>query len=335
MCLIDHPDNTACLFSRVLLIGLISIWSLTCGFNQPYQTLKLAHVLDTSHPVHKAMTFMADKVSQYSDGQLRIDIYPSGQLGQERELIELLQIGSLAMTKVSTAPLESFIPEMKVLGIPYIFRDEAHRWEVLTGSIGQSLLLSGERCFLRGLCFYDAGSRSFYTKNIPIHTPSDLNGLKIRVMKSATSVNMVKALGGSPTPISWGELYTALQQGVVDGAENNPPSFYLSHHYEVCQYYTLDEHTCVPDILLISTSVWSDLNSQEQKWLQKAAEESVDYQRELWKKATQTALQEVQKSGVEIIYPDKTAFVQAAEKMHNKYRGTDLFQWIKKIKTIK
>jgi len=318
----------------VLFFSLIFLLFTGCCQKKSHRILKLAHVLDTSHPVHKAMAFMAEQVEEKSNGRLTIKIYPSGQLGQERELIELLQIGSLAMAKVSTAPLESFVPEIKILGIPYVFRDDTHRWNVLKSDIGRSLLLSGEECFLRGLCFYDAGSRSFYTKKIPIHSPKDLKGLKIRVMKSVTSVNMVKALGGSPTPISWGELYTALQQGVVDGAENNPPSFFLSHHYEVCQFYTLDEHTSVPDILLISTAVWDHLTPQERTWLQQAADESVDFQRKLWDKACQEALQEVKKAGVTIIYPDKAAFIRSAEKLHDSYRGTQIFELINKIKEM-
>ena len=326
--------NKRSLLTSVLFISLISLLFTECGPKKNNRTLKLAHVLDITHPVHKAMTFMAEKVEEKSNGRLNIEIYPSGQLGQERELIELLQIGSLAMTKVSTAPLESFVPEMKILGIPYVFRDDTHRWNVLKSDIGRSLLLSGEACFLRGLCFYDAGSRSFYTKKIPIHSPEDLKGLKIRVMKSVTSVNMVKALGGSPTPISWGELYTALQQGVVDGAENNPPSFFLSHHYEVCRFYTLDEHTSVPDILLISTVVWNKLTPQEQIWLQQAADESVDFQRKLWEKACREALQEVKKAGVTIIYPDKAAFIRSAEKLHDSHKGTKIFELINKIKEM-
>ena len=144
--------------------------------------------------------------------------------------------------------------------------------------------------------------------NKPIEKPEDLVGEKIRVMESATAVNMVKALGGSPTPISWGELYTSLQQGVVDGAENNPPSFYLSRHYEVCKYYSLDEHTVLPDVLLIGTYVWNKLNEQEQKWLSASVKESVKYQRVLWAEAEEEALREVQKAGVEIIRPDKSLF---------------------------
>jgi len=318
----------------ILLFSVILIVPSGCGEKQSTVILKLAHVLDTSHPVHKGMEFMAERVAEKSDGQMRVDIYPSGQLGAERELIELLQIGSLAMTKVSTSPLESFVPEMKIFSIPYVFRDEEHLWKILKGDIGRRLLLAGQEYFLRGLCYYDAGSRSFYTKEVPINTPQDLGGLKIRVMKSLTAVEMVKSLGGSATPIAWGELYTALQQGVVDGAENNPPSFYLSKHYEVCKYYILDEHTSVPDILLMSTRVWSDLNERQQKWLQESVDESVERQKILWKEASDHALQEVQKAGVEIIHPDKTPFREAVASMHESYEGTSIYELIKEIDAV-
>lgn len=319
------------LLSALLFLSLF----MNCSSNTTVRVLKLAHVLDTTHPVHKGMVFMAKKLAENSNGKMRMDIYPSGQLGAERDLIELLQIGSLAMTKVSTAPLEAFVPEMVIFGIPYIFRNDEHRWKVLNSPIGKKLLLSGEKYFLRGMCYYDAGSRSFYTKDRPIYSPSDLRGLKIRVMKSITSFKMVQTLGGSATPIPWGELYTALQQGVVDGAENNPPSFYLSRHYEVCKYYSLDEHTSVPDILLMSTVVWNSLSEQEQQWLQAAVDESVEYQKKLWKEASDEALREVQKAGVEIIYPDKTPFREAVQGMHESYRGTTIYDLIKEIELIK
>ncbi|MBN2354653.1 TRAP transporter substrate-binding protein [candidate division KSB1 bacterium] len=317
------------------IFGLVLIVIFSgCQSDSRIRVIKLAHVLDPSHPVHQGMVFMAEKVREYSAGKMRVDIYPSGQLGQERDLIELLQIGSLAMTKVSTAPLEAFVPEMKIFGIPYVFRDDDHRWKILNSEIGKRLLLAGEKFFLRGMCYYDAGSRSFYTKDIPINTPSDLNGLKIRVMKSLTSFAMVQALGGSPTPIPWGELYTALQQGVVDGAENNPPSFYLSRHYEVCKYYSLDEHTAVPDILLMSTVVWNDLTAQEQQWLQDAVDESVQQQKILWQESSDEALREVQKAGVQVFYPDKTPFRQAVRDMHASYQGTPIYDLIQEIQTI-
>jgi tripartite ATP-independent transporter DctP family solute receptor len=313
-------------FSSLILSG--------CGGDRSVKVLKLAHVLDTSHPVHKGMAFMAERVAEISAGRMRVDLYPSGQLGQERDLIELLQIGSLAMTKVSTAPLEAFVPEMKIFGIPYVFRDHAHSWKIFNGQIGKKLLLAGEKYFLRGMCYYDAGSRSFYTKERPVNSPADLDGLKIRVMKSNIAVQMVQALGGSPTPIPWGELYTSLQQGVVDGAENNPPSFYLSRHYEVCKYYSIDEHTSVPDILLMSTVVWYSLSEQQQQWLQQAVDESVVFQKKVWKESSEESMQKVQEAGVEIIYPDKVPFRDAVKEMHEGYKGTTLYDLLLEIQSV-
>ena len=215
-------------------VGLpLIIFFCGCTDQKEETILRLAHGLSPDHSVHIAMEFMAEKLTEKSNGQMKVIIYPSGQLGSERECLELLQFGSLAMTKVSAGVMEGFVEEYRVLGLPYIFESKAHAFNVLDGPIGKEILLSGEGFWLRGLGFYDAGSRSFYTKDRPIENPNDLSGLKIRVMQSITAINMVKAMGGSPTPIAWGELYTALQSGVADGAENNPPSFYLSRHYEV------------------------------------------------------------------------------------------------------
>jgi tripartite ATP-independent transporter DctP family solute receptor len=323
-----------------IVIFLIYLLLIYCFFNgcsskQDVKVLKLAHVLDVEHSVHKGMVYMAERLSEKSQGHMRVDIYPSGQLGAERELIELLQIGSLAMTKVSASPMESFVPEMKIFSLPYVFQDEDHLWKILNSDIGKRLLLSGQNYLLRGMCYYDAGSRSFYTKEIPVNSPADLRGLKIRVMKSLTAVQMVQTLGGSATPIAWGELYTSLQQGVVDGAENNAPSFYLSRHYEVCKYYCLDEHTVVPDILLMSTYVWQSLTPKEQNWLQQAIDESVPYQRKLWKESTEHALREVQKAGVQVSHPDKTPFREAVTEMHESYRGTNIYQLLQDIKNFR
>jgi tripartite ATP-independent transporter DctP family solute receptor len=299
------------------------------------RVLKLAHGLDVAHPVHLAMVHMADELERLSSGEMRIDIYPGGQLGEERELIEMLQIGSLAMTKVSASPLESFVPEMTIFSLPYVFRDQEHLWQVLEGEIGRELLLAGQPFFLRGLCYYDAGPRSFYTRDTPIRTPGDLRGLTIRIQRSITSSRMVQALGGAATPIDWGELYSALQQGVVDGAENNAPSFYLSRHYEVSGYYTLDEHTWVPDVLLISTHAWEGLTPREQEWLQAAAASSVVEQRRLWREASEHALEEARAAGVEIIEPDKALFREAVQPMLESYRGSPVYGLIQAIEAIR
>ncbi len=313
-----------------VVMAAMTLWG--CAATTSVKTIKLAHGLDISHPVHKGMVFMAQELARISDGKMRVDIYPSGQLGSERQLLELLQIGSLDITKVSASAVENFVPNMKVLGLPYIFRNEEHQWNVFNGPIGKELLADGEKYWLRGLCFYDAGSRSFYTKDRPVHSPDDLKGLKIRVMNSQTAMQMIKAMGGAPTPISFGELYTALQQGVVDGAENNAPSFYTSHHYEVCKYYSIDEHTSVPDVLFISTHSWKRLTPQQQEWLQAAVDASVPEQRRLWKEADQEALDAVQKAGVEIIYPEKEPFAEKVSDIFETYKDEpEVYELIQKI----
>jgi tripartite ATP-independent transporter DctP family solute receptor len=316
------------LFSSLLFLS-------SCSERDHITVLKLAHGLDRSHSVHQGMVYMAEKVYEKSDGHMRLDIYPSGQLGSERENVEMLQIGSLAITKVSAAVMESFAPSYRVFGLPYIFTSREHAQKVFDGDIGKEILVDGEEFWLRGLTFYDAGSRSFYTKDRPIEHPNDLRGLKIRVMPSPSAVNMVRAFGGSPTPISWGELYTALQGGVVDGAENNPPSFYLSHHYEVCKYYSLNEHSTIPDVLLISTKIWNTLTPQEQQWLQEAADESAIHQRELWIESEQYSLMKAEEAGVNIIYPEKQPFIEMAQTLYEQYKQDErLYELIKRIQAL-
>lgn len=318
-------------FSLLLLILLSS-----CGEMSKTRVIKIAHGLDTKHSVHQAMVEMGKDLEKRSGGKMKLQIYPSQQLGTERENLELLQIGSLDMTKVSVGVMENFAPKMKVFGVPFLFRDRQHSFDVLDSSIGKEILDDGEKYWLKGMAYYDAGSRSFYTKDRAVHTPEDLKGLKLRVMESVTAIDMVKSLGGSPTPISWGELYTSLQQGVVDGAENNPPSFYLSRHYEVCKYYTLDEHTVLPDVLVIGTSTWNKLSEQEKEWLQASVDKSVTYQRKLWAEAEAEALAEVEKAGVEIIRPDKTLFKEKVQSVYEGYKDNPVInKLIQEIQQLK
>lgn len=315
----------------LLFIGLFILGS--CSKEKETKILRLAHTLDIKHPVHKAMVILGEKLEKKSNGTLQVKLYPSGQLGAERECLELLQIGSLDITKVSSAVLENFITEYKVFSIPYLFRDRKHAFQVFDGSIGDDMLTKGDKYRLRGLTFYDAGSRSFYTKEKPINTPGDLKGLKIRVQKSNMAVAMVNSLGGSPTPISWGELYTALQQGVVDGAENNLPSFYTSKHYEICKYFSLDQHTAVPDVLLIGLDTWERLSKQEQAWLKEAAKESTIEQRRLWADSEKESLDAITASGVEIITPDKVLFEKQTESIQAMFQDQpEMLSLIKNIK---
>ncbi|MCK5458231.1 MAG: TRAP transporter substrate-binding protein [Melioribacteraceae bacterium] len=299
------------------------------------KVIKLAHSLDTKHPVHKAMVFMAERLEEKSNGLMKIDIYPGSQLGSERELIELLQMGIIGITKVSSATLENFVPSARIFGMPYIFKDHEHYWRVLKSDIGEKILLDCEDYWLRGLGYYDAGSRSFYTKENPVLTPDDLTGLKIRVMKSQISVETIQTLGGSATPIVWGELYSALQQGVVDAAENNPPSLFFSRHYEICKYYSLDEHTSPPDMLIVSKYQWNSLNAEQQKILQEAVDESVEFQRQLWKETEEEVLSKLKESGVEVYHPDKEPFRKKVEPLYEKFKDTELYDLLMMIREIK
>ncbi len=314
---------------------ILPLMLLGCSRESSQVNIKLGHGLDTVHPVHKAMEIMAEDLKIRSNGTMTITLYPNQQLGSERQTLELLQIGSVGMTKVSAAVLENFAPNVKVVSLPYIFESKEHAHAVLDSDIGRDLLTESEPFWLRGLTFYDAGSRSFYTSDNMVEQPQQLAGKKIRVQPSITAMNMVKAMGGSPTPIAWGELYTALQQGVVDGAENNPPSYYSSRHYEVAPYYSLNEHTSVPDVLMISTHLWDRLTQTQRDWLQQSADKSAIEQRILWAEAEQEALRKVVEHGATIIRPDKAPFMDSVAELLQQYKSdVKAYEYIQRIKSM-
>ncbi|MEX1212281.1 MAG: TRAP transporter substrate-binding protein [Balneolaceae bacterium] len=306
--------------SHFFLILLLLVLLSSCRADRDVTVLKLAHGLDVSHPVHQGMVYMADQVRERSNGKMTIDIYPSQQLGTEREALELLQIGSIDMTKVSSSVLEGFDRIYTIYSVPFLFESIEHAYRVWDSPVGRRLLHAGHNIRLHGLTYYDAGARSFYTKERPIRHPDDLQGMAIRVQESPAAIRMVNLMGGSATPISWGELYTSLQQGIVDGAENNLPSIYLSRHYEVVDYLSMNEHTAVPDILFISLFRWNRLSDQERSWLQAAADASARHQRKLWHASSEESLQGIRDAGIDVIYPDKVPFM---EKMEPIYRDLE------------
>ena len=276
------------------------------------RVLKVAHGLEDKHPVNKALLFMDRRMRELSGGTLRMDLYPNAVMGGEIETLEQVQAGQLAMTKVSTAALEEHFPEARVFGIPYLFRDAAHCWKVLNGPIGAMILEKGRPKGFFGLCFYDAGARSFYATKKQVRTVADVDGLKVRVMSSRTALDMIEAMKGSPCPTVWGELYTALQQGTVDAAENNPPSFVTSRHYEVAPFFSLTEHQRLPDVLVFSTRGWERLTEQERAWVRQAAEDSQAEERRLWAEDEAKAMVFLREKGVEILEnPDRESFRKA------------------------
>ncbi len=303
-----------------LLALLLASGAPACTSHSDRIVLRLGHALDRSHPVHRGMVYFADLVHDRSRGRVRIDIYPNEQLGSERELLELLQIGGVGIAKVGATVLETFQPSMSVLGLPYIFPDRETSWLVLDGRIGRRLLNESSRFGFRGLCFYDSGSRNFYTRTRDIRRPEDLRGLSIRIPRSVTSQEMVTALGGSVTAIAIGELYGALQQGVVDGAENNPVSYYFSRHFEVCPNYSLDEHARVPDVLLASGRVWQTLPADVQVLIEQAAIDSSHYQRRVWEQSERDCVAKLKAAGVRFTVPERALFRQAVVALYEEYR---------------
>ncbi|MGY6648720.1 TRAP transporter substrate-binding protein [Wenyingzhuangia sp. IMCC45574] len=293
---------------RVYFYLICALLVASCSELKETKTLTLAHSLPISHPVHKGIVVFQQELEKASGGKLKVKIYPDGQLGGEREALELLQIGSISMTKVSAATMANFVPEYGAVSIPYIFRDKEHCFKVLEGEIGRELLQKGDDRWLRGLCFYDAGARSFYTVNKPVESANDVQGLKIRVMNDPTAVKMVSALDGSPTPMAYGELYTALQQGVVDGAENNIPSFVTSRHFEVCKHYSFDQHTYIPDVLIMGTKTLDRLTDEEKQWVYGAANISAQAQKQFWEESVNEGLKVLKEAGVNIYRPDKAPF---------------------------
>lgn len=322
-----------CLLTTAALVPAIRAARTGGGSNKV--VLKLGHALPPSHAVHIAMEFMATRLGEISGGTVELQVFGGGQLGSEPETIEQLQRGALAMVKTSAAALEGFVPDMAVFGMPYLFRDEDHYWKVLLGAIGTEILASTTPHGIHGLCYYDSGSRSFYTLTKPIVKPGDVREMKLRVLPSKTARDMITTLGGGPTPIPYGELYTALQQGMIDGAENNPPSFYTSRHYEVAKHYSLDEHTRVPDVVIFSRQIWDGLNPQMRGWIEQAAHESVTFQRKLWQEQTAEALAAVEKAGVTVYHPDQAPFAEATAPMYSAVAGTRVGELARRIREVR
>ena len=334
------------------LVGLLSGLLAACGLfawlgqrggsgtqASSGRVLTVAHALPVTHPVHLGIEDFGKELASLSGGSLTIRIYPSEQLGNETECLEKLQQGSIDVTKVSAAPVGNFVPLFKTLSLPYLFRDHGHFWRTLDGEVGRDLLNAlstteqGSSSGLVGLTYYDAGSRSFYTTR-PVTTPADLSGMKIRVQQDPVSEDMVRAMGASAVAMAMGELYTSLKQGGVDGAENNPPSFHSSRHFEICKHYILDEHTRIPDLLVSSSKLWDSLNETERGWLREAAARSSVFQRGIWAEASDKALADLEAAGVTIRSTDPAAFREAAAPVTTKYATGARATMVERIKAV-
>ncbi|MFC3163885.1 TRAP transporter substrate-binding protein [Ciceribacter thiooxidans] len=272
------------------------------------------------YPTVEAVKYMGKLLEERTNGRIGIEVFHSAQLGEEKDTIEQTQFGVIDLNRVSLGPFNNIIEETQVVSLPYIFRSVDHMHKVMDGPIGDEILAAFEAHDLIGLAFYDGGSRSFYNSEKPIKSVDDLKGMKFRVMQSDMFVDMVGALGANATPMPYGEVYSAIQTGVIDGAENNWPSYDSSGHFEVAKYYTLDEHLIVPEVLVMSKKTWDKLSPEDQAIVRQAAKDSVPHMRELWAAQEKKSEEKIRAAGVQIVNDiDKKPFIDAMKPVYEKH----------------
>ncbi len=278
-----------------------------------------ADVHPEDYPTVMAVKYMSDIISQKTGGKHSIKVYTGNALGGEKDTIEQTKIGALDLVRINVAPMNNICPETMVPTMPFLFRSKEHMRKVLDGPVGDEILKACAAQGFVGLAFYDSGSRSLYTVKKPVKSLADAKGLKIRVQQSDLWVSLLQAMGANATPMPYGEVYTALKTGLVDGAENNWPSYDTSKHHEVAKFYSQTEHSMAPEMLLMSKKIWDTLTPDEQKIFQAAAKESVPYMRKLWDEKEKKSYDVVVKAGAQVIEVDKKSFQDAMKPVYDKF----------------
>jgi len=290
-------------------------------------TFKSSDTHPDGYPTVAAVEKMGEMLKERSGGRLCLEVFHSAQLGQEKDTIEQTQFGVIDFNRVSMGPFNNLIEETKVVSLPFIFRGTDHMHRVMDGPIGDEILAAFEPHGFVGLAYYDGGSRSFYNRSRPITSVDDLKGMKIRVMQSDVFVDMMTALGANATPMPFGEVYSGIQTGVIDGAENNWPSYESTGHFEVAGYYTLNEHLIVPEVLVMSKISWDKLSAEDQALVRQAAKDSIPINRELWAAREKVSEEKVRAAGVQVIDNiDKTPFIEAMVPVYQKHAATPALQ---------
>jgi tripartite ATP-independent transporter DctP family solute receptor len=279
-----------------------------------------ADVHPNDYPTVQAVSHMGKVLAEQTKGRLGVKVFANSSMGSEKDTVEQVKIGALDMVRINSAVLHAISPAMMVPSLPFLFRNTQHMRDVLDGPIGEQMLASLEKEGFVGLAFYDSGSRSFYTTKKPIKTVADMKGLKIRVQQSEMWVAIMQALGANATPMPYAEVYTALKTGLVDGAENNWPSYDSSRHYEAAKFYSLTEHSMAPEVLIFSKKVWDGLSKEDQQMIRKAAKESVPFMRKLWDEREAKSRQAVTAAGSQIISDiDKASFTAAVKPVYDRF----------------
>lgn len=305
-------------FNRSLLAA--GALALSVGFAQAQTvTLRSADTHPDGYPTVEAVKYMGQLVEQRTNGRYKIQMFPASTLGQEKDTIEQTRFGVIDMNRINMAPLNNLIPETTVPGLPFVFRSVDHMRKVMDGPIGDEILAAFEPYGMVGLAFYDSGARSFYNSKRPVTKLEDLKGLKIRVQQSDMFIDLVSALGANATPMPFGEVFSSLQTGVIDGAENNWPSYESTRHFEVAKFYSKTEHSMTPEVLVMSKRSWDKMTPQDQAIFRAAAKESVKKMRELWEAREQSAETAVKAKGVVVTEVDKKPFIDAMKPVYDKY----------------
>lgn len=278
------------------------------------------------YPTVEAVKYFGQLVEERTEGRYKVEVYHSAQLGQEADTIEQVRSGVIDLNRVSMAPFNSLVPVTLIPSLPYLFRSPEHARAVMSGPIGDEIAAGFEEHGVVVLTYYDGGARSFYNSKKPVNTLADLAGLKFRVIQSDVFVDMVAALGASATPMPYGEVYSGIETGVIDGAENNFPSYESAKHFEVAKYYSLDEHTIVPEVFVMSKAAWDKLTPEDQEIFKQAARESAEKQWELWDTRVEQSRKIVEDAGSEITTPEKQPFIDAMKPVYDKYVNTPELQ---------
>lgn len=305
-------------FSRAwILAGLFCV----CTSQLSALTLRAADNQPEDYPTVMALNFMADRIHERSEGELSVKVYPARQLGEEQDTVLATLFGAIDINRINCAPLANMIPEFELLSLPYLFEDQAQMRRVLAGPIGEDILKFLEPHGMVGLAFLDSGARSFYSKQ-PIRSPEDLKGLKIRVQNTDQFIAMMRALGANATPMSFGQVYESLLTGVIDGAENNWPSYVATRHFEVATYYSLDRHSMVPEVIVMSKKRWDSLPPDQQRLIKNTAKDAAQYMSQLWDERVLEAEQQARASGVTVVDDiDYAAFREAVQPLYQRYES--------------
>jgi len=283
------------------------------------QTLRSTDIHPDGYPTVEAVKHMGKLLDERSKGKIKINVFHSAQLGQEKDTIEHTRFGVIDMNRINMAPFNNLIPATNIPSLPFIFRSVAHMRKVMDGPIGDSILAEFEKHGLVGLAFYDSGARSFYNSKQPIKTPADMKGMKIRVQQSDMFISLVSALGANATPMNFGEVYSGLQTKLIDGAENNWPSYESTKHFEVAKFYSQTEHSLSPEVLVMSKKTFDKFSADEQKMIKAAAKESVIKMRELWDAREKASEAKVRAGGAQVNTVEKQPFIDAMKPVYEKF----------------